>query len=329
MSEHIPQSVTQRRASTIPGIGSFHLPLNRNDLLLLLVAFTEIGLGAETGLAHLISGSIKPAEAIPVICGPLFGVLLIIALVMRMRAHGATLPSSLLVIGVGAASIGVGLLGSAFHWVRALPPSNFADYGLRLDWIIYAPPVAGPLAFAGVGALAVIALLEDTQPETGKLTLPGVITFQTPLPQTRQFLWLVAFGLYAATLSSFLDHARTGFEDVFVWIPLFLGIFGSVTATILALYHTHRPSDYFWFFWVMVLMIVMGVLGMGLHINADLPEGDAGLQVERFIRGAPVVAPMLFAVMGSFGLLTMIDAPTESLEDTVEAGFTEAQSEAV
>ena len=76
--------------------------------------------------------------------------------------------------------------------------------------------MVGPLAFAGVGLLAIIALLEDTKPETGKLTLPGIITFNTPLPQTRQFLWLIALGLYAATLSATLDHARTGFESFFV-----------------------------------------------------------------------------------------------------------------
>ena len=48
--------------------------------------------------------------------------------------------------------------------------------------LICVPAVVGPLAFAGVGLLAIIALLEDTKPETGKLTLPGIITFNTPLP---------------------------------------------------------------------------------------------------------------------------------------------------
>ena len=314
----VQQPEQSRRVSHIPGIGTFHLPLSRNDLLLLLVAFTEIGMGVETALAHLISGSIKPGEAIPVVFGPLAGIALIIALVMRVRAHKATLPSSLIVIGTGFASVAVGIIGSAFHWSRVLPPTNFANYGLQWDWIIYAPPVVGPLAFAGVGLLAIIALLEDTKPETGKLTLPGIITFNTPLPQTRQFLWLIALGLYAATLSATLDHARTGFESFFVWIPLVLGVFGSVTTTLMAIYHKHTSSDYFIFFWVMLLMLAVGVIGLGLHVNADLPEGEPGIQVERFIRGAPVMAPMLFAIMGSFGLITMIDAPIETPTITEE-----------
>lgn len=307
------------RPTLIPGIGEFHLPLSRNDLLLLLVAFAEIGMAAEIYLAHLISGTIKPAEWIPIIFGPLAGISFIIAIGLRFRARGATFISSLLVILTGMASVVVGIMGTAFHLVRALPPTNFANYGFQWDWIIYAPPVAGPLAFSGVGLLAIIALLEDTSPETGKLTLPGFITFDTPMGQTRQFFWLVAFGLYAATLSATLDHARTGFEDYFVWIPTGLGLLGSVATTLMAIYNDHRKSDYFVFFWMMVLMITVGVLGFALHVNADLPEGPTGgIQIERFIDGAPPMAPMLFAIMGSFGLLTMINAPVVSDDDNAE-----------
>ena len=310
-TETLETTDTPRRPpSLIPGIGEFHLPLNRNDLLLLLVAFTLIGMAVETYLAHLISGNIKIGEAIPIIFGPIAGVILIGAVFLRVRAQKATLSSSLIVIGVGVASTIVGIVGTAFHWARALPPVDFPGYQLRWDWIIYAPPVMGPLAFAGVGLLAIIALLEDTKPETGMLTLPGVITFKTPMAQTRQFLWLIAFGLYAATLSGFLDHARTGFEDVFTWIPVALGLFGSVVTTLMAVYERPTKADYFIFFWVMLTMVAMGVLGLGLHVNADLPEGSASIQVERFIRGAPIMAPMLFAIMGTFGLIAMIDAET-------------------
>jgi hypothetical protein len=301
------QTIAPRR---IPGIGELKLPVTRNDLLLLMVAFMEIGLGVETYLAHLISGEVKPAESIPVFFGPLAGLILLIAVFIRLRRRALT-QASLIIIGVAIASVVVGVVGSAFHWARIVPPAGFADRGLRWDWIIFAPPVAGPLSFAGVGLLAILAVLEDTKPETGRLTLPGIITFNTPLPQTRQFLWLIAFGLYAATLSSFLDHGRTSFENIMVWIPVVLGLFGSIATTLMALYAQRTRSDWFIFFWVMIAMIGMGVLGLGLHINADLPEGTSNIVIERFIRGAPVMAPLLFALMGTFGLITMVDADTE------------------
>lgn len=302
-TETLPQT------TRIPGIGDLRLPVTRSDLLLLLVAFMEIGLGVETYLAHLISGSVKPMEFIPVVFGPVAGSILLFALVMRLR--GAKLPATLIILLVAGASVAVGLIGSAFHWSRVLPPASFPDQSLRWDWIIFAPPVAGPLAFAGVGLLAIIAALEDTRPETGRLTLPGVISFSTPLRQTQQFLWLIALGLFAATLSAFLDHGRTGFENLFTWIPVAVGLFGAVTTTLMAVYQKHTTADYFIFFWVMVLMILLGVIGLGMHVNADLPEGGGGINLERFVRGAPVMAPMLFALMGSFGIITMVGAETD------------------
>ncbi len=305
-----PRTVHANRPRTrIPGIGEFWLPVTRNDLLLLMVALMLIGLGVETYLAHLISGDVKPMEFIPVVSGPVFGLTLLGALLLRLW-RGTALVSTLMIIGIALASIAVGVIGSAFHWTRAIPSGALAAQGLQWEWLVYAPPIAGPLSFAGVGLLAIIAVLEDTRPETGRLTLPGVISFRAPMTQTRQFLWLVALGLFAATLSAFLDHGRTGYTSVFVWIPVVLGLFGSIATTVMAIYHEHHEADYFIFFWTMLLMVGMGVLGLGLHINADLPEGGAGIQLERFVRGAPVMAPMLFALVGTFGLITMIGAET-------------------
>lgn len=292
----------------IPGIGEFNLPLTRNDLLLILVAFSEIAVGVETYLAHLISGSLKPAESIPVFFGPAAGLLLVLALYLRVWRRSIT-ASTLLIIAVAAASIVVGIMGSVFHWDRALAPGSFPGDRLRWDWVIYAPPVAGPLAFAGIGFMGIIAALEDTKPESGRLSLPGVFTFNTPLTQTQQLLWLVALGMLAATISAFLDHGRTGFEDIFVWIPVFTGVFATIATLLMALYQQRSEADYFIFFWTMMMMIAVGVIGMALHINADLPEGlNAGLSADRFIRGAPVMAPLLFANMGILGIITIVGA---------------------
>jgi len=318
------QQTVTRGGTHVPGLGDFAFKVNRNDLLLGLVALTEIGLGVETALAHLISGSIKIEESTPIIFGPAAGLAIIVAMVLRWRTDRSRI-SSLIVILTGLASIAVGIIGSALHWARVMPPASLIDAGLSWDWVIYAPPVAGPMAFAGVGIIAIIALLEDTRPETGKMTLPGFFTFNTPLGQTRQFFWLVAFGLYAATLSALLDHGRTDFEEIWVWIPVVIGLFGAVATTMMAIYEKHTESDYLIYFWVMLLQIATGVLGMGLHINADLPEGGSGIVIERFIRGAPLMAPMLFAIIGAFGLITMVDAEVTPLDQLNTAANAEPE----
>jgi hypothetical protein len=126
-----------------------------------------------------------------------------------------------------------------------LAPSSLPGPRLRWDWIIFAPPVAAPLAFAGIGLMGILAALEEPAP--GQLELPGILRFQTLITKTRQMLWLVALGLAAATLSAFLDHSRTDFENTFVWIPTVFGVFGSVVTLLMALYERHTHSDYFIF----------------------------------------------------------------------------------
>jgi hypothetical protein len=56
----------------------------------------------------------------------------------------------------------------------------------------------------------------------------------------------------------------------------------------------------------MVLLIVVGLLGTWLHIRENL-VAKGTIIGERFLRGAPFLAPMLFADMGALGLITLMD----------------------
>ena len=54
------------------------------------------------------------------------------------------------------------------------------------------------------------------------------------------------------------------------------------------------------------LLIVVGVIGSILHVGDNLTSrGD--FVVERFIRGAPFLAPLLFSNMGALGLIALLD----------------------
>ena len=66
-----------------------------------------------------------------------------------------------------------------------------------------------------------------------------------------------------------------------------------------------RRSDLITYLVAMVLLILVGLLGMLLHIQRNLVMDNA-IVVERFIRGAPFLAPMLFADMGALGLVILI-----------------------
>jgi hypothetical protein len=60
----------------------------------------------------------------------------------------------------------------------------------------------------------------------------------------------------------------------------------------------------------MLLLIAVGMVGAVLHVNFNL-VAQGTVVVERFIRGAPFLAPLLFSNMGMLGLITLLDLTTE------------------
>jgi hypothetical protein len=56
----------------------------------------------------------------------------------------------------------------------------------------------------------------------------------------------------------------------------------------------------------MIVIIIVAVTGMVLHILTNLSVDNA-IVGERFIRGAPVLAPLLFADIASLGIVVLLD----------------------
>ncbi len=79
----------------------------------------------------------------------------------------------------------------------------------------------------------------------------------------------------------------------------------------------------------MVLLVVIGLVGFLLHVRFDLTTQNV-IVPERFMRGAPFLAPMLFANMGLVGLITILDPvepgwqPSESGEEKRQPAVMEA-----
>ena len=99
---------------------------------------------------------------------------------------------------------------------------------------------------------------------------------------------------------------RGGFENPWLWVPTLSGLFGVTVAFLLGLMTNPTRGDLAVFSLAMGLLLVAGPLGLLLHILHDLGAGNA-LVVERFLRGAPVLAPMVFANMGLLGLIALLD----------------------
>lgn len=279
------------------------LPLSRDQLMMLLAAANALLLGLDHYLAHLVSGTIVPREWIPIIFEPTAGVLLLLAGVIALRWRPlATVVGSLILLS----SIGVGFLGASFHFLRAALPSAPAGQQISLELLVWAPPVLGPLFLSLVGMVGISAVWKEEPPGSGQLLLLAGRRVQLPYSKTRAFFFLVALGALAATISSVLDHARTGFENPWLWLPTTVGALS--TAVALGMGALRKPSlaDLLTYAGAMVLMLLIGVVGFVLHIQQDL-VAQGTIVVERFIRGAPLMAPLLFSNMGLLGLVVLFD----------------------
>jgi hypothetical protein len=280
------------------------LPLSRDQLMLLMAAINEIFLGIDTILAHNESGTVVPREWIPILFGFTAGLLLLLAGVVALRNRPL---ASLLATVTLLASVVVGCLGAYYHLARASLPGAPAGERLTLDLLVWAPPVLGPMAFAMVGILGISAAWVEDPPGSGTLVIWRNWRLHLPYSKTRAYYFIVGMGIVAAVVSSVLDHARTGFTLWSVWFATAVGIFGMVVAVTMGAINRPSRSDYYTYIGAMVLLMVTGVIGGWFHVQADLATGNV-IVLERFLRGAPFLAPLLYTNMGMIGLLALINS---------------------
>ncbi len=290
-------------AEVFPWLRKVRLPFTRDQFILLMAAVNELFLGLDIYLAHSISGTIVPREWIPILFGPVAGVLLLIAGVIALRRRDIAVILANVVL---VASIVVGLLGAYFHLVRGIMPSAPLGQRINIDLLIWAPPVIGPLMFALIGWMGISASWIEEPAGSGNLKLLGGRTLSMPFSKTRAYFIMISLGTLATLISSVLDHARTDFTNPWLWLPTAVGVFAALVAFLLAAYRDIHRRDLIAYVAAMVLLVVVGLTGLGLHISENLIAEGLVIQ-ERFIRGAPFLAPTLYSNMGVLGLMVLLD----------------------
>lgn len=290
-------------AEVFPWLRKVRLPFTRDQFILLMAAVNELFLGLDIYLAHSISGTIVPREWIPIIFGPVAGVLLLVAGVIALRRRDIAVILANVVL---VASIVVGLLGAYFHLVRGIMPSAPLGQRINIDLLIWAPPVIGPLMFALIGWMGISASWIEEPAGSGNLKLLGGRTLSMPFSKTRAYFIMISLGTLATLISSVLDHARTDFTNPWLWLPTAVGVFAALVAFLLAAYRDIHRRDLIAYVAAMVLLVVVGLTGLGLHISENLTAEGLVIQ-ERFIRGAPFLAPTLYSNMGVLGLMVLLD----------------------
>ncbi len=251
----------------VPFMRRWRMPFSRDQFMLLMAAVNEIFLGVDIFFAHSMSGTITRYEWIPIIFGPIAGMLLLLSGLAAMRNRPmATVFATLVFI----ASIMVGLLGAYFHLHRALLPAAPAGERVTLDLLVWAPPILGPLTFSLVGLLGISAAWVEDPADSGTLILLGGKRLSLPYSKTRAYFFMIGLGILATVISSVLDHARTHFVNPWLWVPTICGVFATVVVVAAGAYDRLRRSDLRIYLATMLLLIVVGVVGSILHISSNL-----------------------------------------------------------
>ncbi len=296
--------------------------LSRDGMFLLVGAVTMLFLALDTYVSHLSGGVVRGVEWIPVYFGVPAGVLLLAAGLLSIRSRPAALPIATVVY---VASIAVGAAGAYFHWVRLVVPALPWVPNLTGKPFLWVPPVLAPLAFGLVGVLGLSALLQESPPGSGVVRLLPRRTIALPLSKQRAYLLLVTLGILLAVVSASLDHAHEGLRFPWMWAATAAGVFAAVAVLFYALEQRpaseHRASVTA----ALLVLIATGLVGEYMHLTADYALAQDKLVFEKFVRGAPPLAPLLYAYMATLGLLAIL--PIEAWASSLRLSRNESPRE--
>jgi len=269
------------------------------DHRLWLEAFVLVNLGmltADIYLAHQTNQFRESEEYLPLYFSLVAPVVLVIGLAFGWRNSRSAVWRDLGYL-VGWLAIALGLAGVVLH----LRSSFFYEHTLKS--LVYAAPFAAPLAYTGLGLLLVMNRMVDRQ------------SHEWPY-----WVILMALGGFLGNfIFSLSDHAQNGFFYRSEWIP----VFSSALAVgfLSALFFTPASKPFLWLCaTVLVLQAAVGVAGFVLHNLGNLSAPARSWQ-DKFIYGAPALAPLLFAdlvLLAAIGLAVLarqVQSPSPDKSD--------------
>ena len=244
-------------------------------------------LAVDIALAHSVNAFEHPAEWIPVIFSVGVTPLLMCAMLLgggpeptlRGASTGRRRVARWVGLLAGWSSIVVGVAGLIWH----LNGDYFQEQTIRN--LVYTAPFAAPLAYTGLGLLLLLDRMLDAR----------------TLDWARWVALLAAGGFAGNFVLCLADHAQNGFFLWSEWTGVVAGAvaFGFLLAVVVV--PDNRPLIGLCLV-VMGLQIIVGLVGFWLHARGNL-QAISPSYLSRFVYGAPIFAPLLFADLALLGAL--------------------------
>lgn len=286
------------------------LPIPRDRLLHLGVGCTLLFFGFSATLSHAVAAAGDPPALGSLALLPLAYSIVaastsfVLALRRRpnrwaYRAHGIAM----------AAGWIMGLVGALVHAAAA----GRAELPLSA---LFGSVALAPLAFVAVAVVGWIAAWSDEALGVGRVPDAVALGLAPAVPGRRALLLVTAAGFAALAVTSAVDHraGAWGWTEAIAMVAAVTGL-GVVVVML-----PGRGSERIKIAYVGVMLgaVLVGFVGLALHLSANM-DGPPPELIRRMVLQAPLMAPLLFGLLGMLGLLAVAEPAVDP--DTLEAAW--------
>ncbi len=253
-------------------------------------------LGLSATLSHAVAGgavSLRATAWVPLAYGVAAA---LTSFVLALRRHPSRWAYRVHAVAM-AAGWGVGLAGALLHAAATGRQGGEAA-------ALFGHATMAPLSFVAATAVGWIAAWSDETLGVGRVPDAIALGKAPPVPGRRALLLVTAGGFAALLGATVIDHGATGWR----WTQL-VPVFAAALSLVAVLWMLPgRGSDRLKLAYVAIMLadVVVGFAGLALHLSANM-AGPPDELIGRMVLQAPLMAPLLFGLLGMLGLLAVAE----------------------
>ena len=273
------------------------LPIPRDRLLHLGVACTLLFFGLSATLSHAVAGAAEPPSLRTMAWLPLAysGVAaltsFVLALSRRPSRWAYRLHAVAMVVGWG-----VGITGALLHAAAVgRQGGDVRD--------LFGHATLAPLAFVAVAMVGWIAAWSDETLGVGRMPEAIARGVAPPVPGRRALLLVTAAGFGALLVTTVADHGES-----WEWPQAIPVGAAAISLAVVVAMMPGRGSERIKLAYVGVMLanVLVGFAGLALHLSGNM-DGPPQELIQRMVLQAPLMAPLLFGLLGMLGLLAVAE----------------------
>lgn len=287
--------------SLLPGGSPFahvELPIPRDRLLHLGVACTLLFFGLNATLSHAVAGPAGPPLLRAMAWIPLAYSIIaaLTSFVLALRRYPSRWAYRVHAVAM-AVGWGVGLTGALLHAAAVGRQGGGVE-------ALFGHATMAPLAFVAAAMVGWIAAWSDETLGVGRVPDAIASGVAPAVPGRRALLLLTAGGFATLLVTTLVDHGANGWR----WTQAVPVVAAAASLIVVVAMLPGRGGERMKLSYVgaMLADAVVGFAGLALHLSANM-DGPPQELIGRMVLQAPLMAPLLFGLLGMLGLLAVAE----------------------